>query len=66
MLALKEFASSILLITSWIIFAISAYLFYWVIIMPYLAIIPFLLSLAAGLLCFFGSRILDVKKEKIK
>jgi len=61
--ALKEFASSFLLIVSWFIFAISAYLLYWAIIMPLLALIPFLISLVIGLLCFFCSKKLDVSKE---
>ena len=63
MLALKEFASSFLFIVSCLIFAISAYLLYWAIIMPLLAIIPFLISLVIGLLCFYSSRKLDSKKS---
>ena len=59
LLALKEFASSFLLIISWFIFAVSAYLLYWTIIMPLIAIIPFLISLSSGLLCFYFSRKLD-------
>jgi hypothetical protein len=65
LLALKEFASSFLLIMSWFIFAISAYLLYWAIIMPLIAIIPFLTSLVTGLLCFYCSRKLgDGRKNK--
>ena len=52
MLALKEFASSILFILSWFIFAISAYLLYWTIVMPLLAIIPFLISLCSEFIMF--------------
>ena len=52
LIVFKEFASSILLMVSWFIFAISAYLLYWTIVMPLLAIIPFLISLSSGLLCF--------------
>ncbi|WP_238018739.1 hypothetical protein [Oceanobacillus jordanicus] len=63
LLVLKEFVSSILLIVSWFIFAISAYLLYWTIVMPLLAIIPFFISLAIGLLYFFISRKLDVRKN---
>ena len=55
-MALKEFASSLLLIISWLLFAVSAYLLYWTIIIPGLAIIPFLISLFSGLLCFYCSR----------
>ena len=57
----KELTSSFLLIISWFLFAISAYLLYWTIIMPGYAIIPFLLFVAAGLLCFYSSRKLDGK-----
>ncbi|WP_406686564.1 hypothetical protein [Rossellomorea vietnamensis] len=55
----KELASSFLLIISWFLFAISAYLLYWTVIMPEYVIIPFLLFAAAGLLCFYSSRKLD-------
>ena len=64
LLALKEFASSILFILSWFIFAISAYLLYWTIVMPLLAIIPFLISLCSGLLCFYLSKKLDDRNKK--
>ncbi|MEH7111640.1 hypothetical protein V7124_04560 [Neobacillus niacini] len=60
---MKEFTSSFLLIISWFIFAISAYLLFWAIIMPLLAIIPFLISLVIGLLFFYCSRKLDVRKN---
>ncbi|MGJ7922603.1 hypothetical protein [Neobacillus sp. LXY-4] len=63
MLAIKEFASSFLLIVSWFIFAVSAYLLYWTIIMPILAIIPFLISLISGFLCLLCSRKLDGRKK---
>lgn len=61
--AIKEFASSFLLIVSWFIFAVSAYLLYWTIIMPLLAIIPFFISLTSGLLCLYCSRKLDDRKK---
>jgi len=61
--ALKEFASSFLLIVSWLIFVISAYLLYWTIIMPILAVIPFLISLCSGLLCFYLSKKLDGRRK---
>jgi len=64
LLALREFASSFLFIVSCLIFAISAFLLYWAVIMPILAIIPFLISLVTGLLCFYSSRKLDTKKDK--
>ncbi|WP_332647047.1 hypothetical protein [Lysinibacillus sp. 54212] len=60
---IKEFASSILLIVSWFIFAISAYLLFWTIIMPGLAIVPFLISFISGLLCYNISRKLDASKK---
>lgn len=59
MTTFKELTSSFLLIISWFLFAISAYLLYWTIIMPEYVIIPFLLFVAAGLLCFYSSRKLD-------
>ncbi|GAB3069310.1 hypothetical protein [Virgibacillus ainsalahensis] len=62
--AIKEFASSFLLIFSWFIFALCAYLLYWTIIMPLLAMIPFLISLSSGLLCFYFSRKLDDRNKK--
>lgn len=61
---MKEFASSFLLIVSWFIFVVSAYLLYWTIIMPLLAIIPFLIFLCSGLLCFYCSRKLDDRKKR--
>ena len=63
LMVFKEFASSLLHIVSWFIFAISAYLLYWTIIMPLLAIIPFLISLISGLLCFYCSRKLDDRRK---
>lgn len=60
---IKEFASSLLLIVSWFIFAISAFLLFWTIIMPQLMIIPFLITLISGLLCFYCSRKLDASKK---
>lgn len=62
---IKEFASSLLFIFSMFIFAISAYLLFWVIVMPALAIIPFLILLCSGLLCFYYSKKLDDRKKKI-
>ena len=62
-MVIKEFASSLLLIISLFIFVISAYLLYWTIIMPLVAIIPFLISLVSGLLCFYCSRKLDGEKK---
>ncbi|WGG44617.1 hypothetical protein [Rossellomorea sp. DA94] len=59
----KELSSSFLLIISWFLFAISAYLLYWTVIMPEYVIIPFLLFVAAGLLCFYSSRKLDGRKK---
>ena len=64
MLALKEFASSFLFIVSCLLFLISAYLLYWAVMMPLLAIIPFLISLGTGLLFFYSSKKLDAKKAK--
>ena len=62
-MVIKEFASSLLFIISLFIFAISAYLLYWTMIMPLIAIIPFLISLVAALLCFYCSRKLDDGKK---
>jgi hypothetical protein len=61
--AIKEFAASFLLIVSWFIFAITAYLLYWTIVMPILAIIPFLISLSIGLVCFYLSKKIDGGKK---
>ena len=62
---IKEFASSLLFIFSLFIFAVSAYLLFWVIVMPKLAIIPFLILLCFGLFCFNYSKKLDDRKKKI-
>ncbi|TMU83554.1 hypothetical protein FGG79_19175 [Bacillus sp. BHET2] len=61
----KELTSSFILIISWFLFAISAYLLYWTIIMPEYAIIPILIIIAIGLLCFYSSRKLDGRKKLI-
>ncbi|MED0663945.1 hypothetical protein CW755_09675 [Geobacillus thermodenitrificans] len=60
---MKEFLSSFLLITSWLIFAISGYLFIWTIFFVY-AIVPAFLSLAVGLFCFYCSKKLDSNIKK--
>ncbi|GAB1792834.1 hypothetical protein PMEGAPR54_56040 [Priestia megaterium] len=61
---MKEFLSSFLLITSWLIFAISAYLFVSVLIAPSYAFIPFCKVVGAGLVCFYLSKKLT-KKTKV-
>ncbi|MES1042379.1 hypothetical protein FOA20_23620 [Peribacillus simplex] len=61
---MKDFLSSFLLISSWLIFAISTYLLYWAIFMPLWAFIPFCFVLSVGLLCFYCSKKLD-KSEKL-
>ncbi|GAB1786472.1 hypothetical protein PMEGAPL128_55870 [Priestia megaterium] len=58
---MKEFLSSFLLITSWLIFAISAYLFVLVIMAPYYAFIPFCKVLGTELVCFYLSKKLNEK-----
>jgi hypothetical protein len=57
MKAIQEFASSFLLIISWLIFVVSGYLLYWTCIMPELVIIPFLFSVGLGFLCRYLARI---------
>ncbi|WP_337050654.1 hypothetical protein [Priestia megaterium] len=61
---MKEFLSSFLLITSWLIFAISAYLLVSVLIAPSYAFIPFCKVVGAGLVCFYLSKKLN-KKTKV-
>ncbi|BAB04026.1 hypothetical protein P4637_11785 [Halalkalibacterium halodurans] len=63
MTAIKEFISSFLLVISWLFFAMSAYLFYWVIVFTLAAIIPFLAMLSVGLCCFYISKKLDSGRE---
>lgn len=58
-----DFLSSFLLISSWLLFAISAYLLFWAIIMPILGFIPFCLVLSAGFLCFSCSKKLDSRSK---
>ncbi|RID87705.1 hypothetical protein D1953_04920 [Peribacillus asahii] len=60
---MKDFLSSFLLITSWLIFAISAYLLFWAILIPLWAFIPFCLVLGIGLLCFYCSKKLDNRQK---
>jgi len=60
---MKEFLSSFLLITSWLIFAISAYLFVLVLMAPYYAFIPFCKVLSIGLVCLYLSKKLNEKSK---
>ncbi|RAS75929.1 hypothetical protein A4R27_21625 [Priestia endophytica] len=53
---MREFLSSFLLITSWLIFAISGYLLFWTILAPYYMFIPFAIILSIGLLCRYLSK----------
>ncbi len=62
--SVKEFLSSFLLITSWLIFAIGIYLFVIVLIAPSYAFIPFYKAAGAGLVCFYLSKKLN-KKTKV-
>lgn len=64
MKSVKDFLSSFLLITSWLIFAISAYLFVIVLIAPSYAFLPFCKVAGAGLVCFYLSKKLN-KKTKV-
>lgn len=64
MVALKEFLSSFLLVVSWFVFAITTYLLFWTIIMPSIAIIPFLISFGVGLMCFYLSKRLDGRRTE--
>lgn len=56
MVAFRDFLSSFLLVVSWFVFAITAYLLFWTIIMPSIATIPFLISFGVGLMSFYLSR----------
>ncbi|NQD68385.1 hypothetical protein HP456_20970 [Bacillus haikouensis] len=56
MKAFREFSSSFLLIVSWLIFLISAYLLYWTVVMPGIVIVPFLVSIGLGWTCRHLSR----------
>ncbi|MBT2692194.1 hypothetical protein [Bacillus sp. ISL-55] len=60
---MKEFFSSLLFILSILIFAITAYLLYWTIVMPGWFIVPFLISLLIGLVTLFVSKRIDKQKE---
>lgn len=63
-MVLKEFISSLLFILSILIFAITAYLLFWTIIMQGWFIIPFLISLIIGFLTLFGSWKLGGKQKR--
>lgn len=56
---MKDFLSSFLLISSWLLFAISTYLLFWAILIPLWALIPFCLVLSLGILCFYSSKKLN-------
>lgn len=60
---MKEFISSGTLILSWFIFAVSAYLLYWTIIMPAAVLHPFLIALILGFLLYYVSKKLDDRKK---
>lgn len=62
MKSVKDFLSSFLLITSWLIFSISAYLLVSVLIAPSYAFIPFCKVVGAGLVCFYLSKKLNENK----
>jgi predicted PurR-regulated permease PerM len=65
-MAFKEFLSSFLMLISWVVFAITLYLFYWTIVMPAVVLVPFVLSLLIGLLCRYFSKKLDSKESEKK
>lgn len=56
---MKDFLSSFLLISSWLLFAISTYLLFWAILIPLWALIPFCLVLSLGILFFYSSKKLN-------
>ncbi|MFT9598742.1 hypothetical protein [Mesobacillus sp.] len=60
---MKEFFSSLLFILSILIFAITAYLLYWTIVMPGWFVVPFLISLIIGLVTLYVSKKIGVRKE---
>lgn len=62
-MALKDFASSFLLIISWLLFSLCAYALYWTIVIPGLAIVPFLVFLISSLICFYCSRKLNARRK---
>ncbi|GKV56572.1 hypothetical protein NCCP2222_25190 [Sporosarcina sp. NCCP-2222] len=62
-MVLKEFASSLLLIISWLLFALSAYALYWSVVIPGLALIPFLVLFVSALLSMYLSMKLVGKRR---
>ncbi|PLS17611.1 hypothetical protein CVD28_11500 [Bacillus sp. M6-12] len=60
---MQDFLSSFLLICSWLIFAYTAYLFFWAILMPLWAFIPFCIVLSVGLICLYCSKKLDSRRK---
>ncbi len=62
LMAMKEFLSSLSLMLSWFVFAISAYFLY-LTITSMILIIPFIISLVLGLLLFYLSGKLDDRKD---
>jgi len=60
---MKDFLSSFLLISSWLLFAISAYLFFGAILIPLWAFIPFCLVLSLAILCFYSSKKLNNSRK---
>ncbi|WNF22976.1 hypothetical protein [Mesobacillus jeotgali] len=62
---MKDFLSSLLFILSILIFAITAYLLFWTIMMPGWFVLPFLISLIIGIITFWSSKKLG-SQEKSK
>jgi len=61
---MKDFLSSLLFILSWLIFAITAYLLFWTVMMPGWFIVPFVISLTVGIVTFWSSKRLGSPKER--
>ncbi|MGV2939283.1 hypothetical protein AB5I83_06810 [Mesobacillus sp. LC4] len=61
---MKDFLSSLLFILSILIFAITAYLLFWTVMMPGWFILPFVISLIMGIVTFWSSKRLGRPLEK--
>ncbi|PAE89087.1 hypothetical protein CHH72_09595 [Shouchella clausii] len=60
---MKDILSSAFLICGWLCMAISAYLLFWTVVTPLWAIIPFLVFISMGLLCFRISKKLNNRRK---
>ena len=60
---MRDFISSFMLVTGWLVVAMSVYMLFWVVVMPGLAFIPFVKVATTAFLLLYGSKKLDGEKK---